>query len=186
MKVVIPVASGTEELEAVTIADVLRRAGIHVVMLSIDDEGGIDIDCAHGVGLVADEMWNSEEVDDADMLVLPGGLGGMEAFCDDRRVLDAVRRFAQSSDRYVAAICASPVALHAAGVLAGRRAVCYPGMEGRIPDAVYCPDEDVVRDGNIITSRGPATAMKFALFLVEVLAGRKTAEEVASGLLCRL
>ena len=147
-----------------------------------DDEAGLDIEGAHSLGLVADELWDEADVDSADMIVLPGGGGGMRRLLADERVLEALRRF-NAAGKLVGAICAAPAVLQAAGVLAGRKAVCYPGLESYIQDAQVQKGADVVRDGNIVTGSGPGTAMAFALAVLEMLAGAKMRDEVAKALL---
>ncbi len=183
MKAIVPVVSGVEELETVTIIDVLRRGGVEVIALSIDEDAGLDVEGSRGVGLVADEMWNDEAIEDADIIILPGGMGGMEAFCEDMRVQNTISRFASNKNKFVAAICASPVALYEAGVLNGRRVTCYPGLEERMPEAKYSATDKVLVDGNIITSQGPATALMFAILILELLQGHKVANAVAEGML---
>ncbi|MGI5869209.1 MAG: DJ-1 family glyoxalase III [Kiritimatiellia bacterium] len=182
MRVIIPLASGLEEIEAITLLDVLRRGGVAAVGVSIEDEAGLDIEGSHGLGLVADEMWDEADVDSADMIVLPGGLGGMQRLAADKRVLEALRRF-DAAGKFVGAICAAPAVLQKAGVLAGRKAVCYPGMESHIEDAQVQKGVDVVRDGNIVTGRGPGAAMAFALAVLEMVAGAEARAKVAKGLL---
>ena len=182
MRVIVPLASGVEEIEAITILDVLRRGGVAAVGVSTDDEAGLDIEGGHGLGLVADELWDEADVDSADMIVLPGGGGGMRRLLADERVLEALRRF-NAAGKLVGAICAAPAVLQAASVLAGRKAVCYPGMESHIQDAQVQQGAAVVRDGNVITGSGPGTAMAFALAVLEMLAGAKMRDEVAKALL---
>jgi 4-methyl-5(b-hydroxyethyl)-thiazole monophosphate biosynthesis len=182
MRVIVPLASGVEEIEAITILDVLRRGGVAAVGVSTDDEAGLDIEGGHGLGLVADELWDEADVDSADMIVLPGGGGGMRRLLADERVLEALRRF-NAAGKLVGAICAAPAVLQAAGVLSGRKAVCYPGLESYIQDAQVQKGADVVRDGNIVTGSGPGTAMAFALAVLEMLAGPKVRGDVAKALL---
>lgn len=185
MKAIVPIACGTEELEAVTIIDVLRRVGVEVVVLSVDDEFGVDIECSRGVCIVADELWNEDAIADADIIILPGGLGGMDAFANDERVLKAVKEFASNKNKYVAAICASPVVLGIAGVLKGKKYTCYPGMEKEIQDGEYLKEDNIVMDGNIITSKGPATALAFSITLAQILAGPKATMLVAEAMLIK-
>lgn len=182
MRVIIPLASGVEEIEAITILDVLRRGGVNAVGVAVDDDAGLDVEGGHGLGLVADEVWNEADVDTADMIVLPGGLRGMQRLREDSRVLDALRRF-NAAGKFIGAICAAPAVLQTAGVLAGRKAVCYPGMESHIQDAQVQQGAAFVRDGNIITGSGPGTAMAFALAVLEMIAGKKRRDEVAKALL---
>lgn len=181
MRVIIPLASGFEEIEAVTLIDVLRRGGVEVVTVALDD-CGMDVEGAHKIGFVADEIWDADAIASADMILLPGGLVGTRALKADQRVLDAIRDF-NKRGRFVGAICAAPVVLHAAGILKGRKVTCYPGMEGSLPEAIFQPDVAVVRDGTIITGSGPATAMAFALAVLEMLVSSECRAETAQGLL---
>jgi len=169
-------ADGFEEIEAVTIIDVLRRAELTVHTLGVN---GLDVQGAHGISFKADARL--DETTDFDALVLPGGMPGAETLRDDIRVLAMVRRHVQEQ-RTVAAICAAPMALGAAGVLQGRRATCYPGFEEHLAGAERCTDK-VVIDGPVITSRGPGTAMDFALELVARLASPEKAQELRAGML---
>ena len=181
MRVIIPLANGFEEIEAITIIDVLRRGGVEVLALSID-ESGLDVEGGHQIGFVADEVWDDDVVASADMIVLPGGLEGMRALKADDRVLDTIRAF-HKQGKCVGAICAAPVVLHEAGILKGRKVACYPGMEASLPEAVFQPGEAVVRDGTIITGSGPATAMAFALAVLEMIVSPACRAETAKGLL---
>ena len=181
MRVVVPLANGVEETEAITIIDVLRRGGVEVISLSMD-ESGMDVEGAHQIGLVADASWDDDEVESADMIVLPGGMVGMRTLKADPRVLEALRAF-NKAGKFIGAICAAPVVLQEAGILKGRKVVCYPGMEVNLPDAVYRPGCNVMRDGNLITGTGPATAMEFALAILEMLVDSDCRNETAKGLL---
>ncbi len=162
-------ADGFEEIEAVTVLDVLRRAGIHVQAVSLR---GKRVKGSHGITVVADTTVREAARQQWDAVVLPGGLPGAENLRDHPAVREFVRRQFQTGGR-VAAICAGPIALAAAGVLDGRRATCYPGFEAQL-GAARCVSDRVVVDGNVVTSRGPGTAMEFALALVAELADRDT------------
>lgn len=177
--VLVPLAQGCEELEAVTIVDLLRRAGVEVLTASLDGE---PITASRGVRLLADTDLDEALQRDYDMVVLPGGKAGADNLESDPRVRDLLRKMADS-ERFTAAICAAPKVLASAGVLEGKQATSFPGaLEGvEIPGLDYREDP-VVADGKIITSRGPGTAMDFALELIEVLAGRHKRDEVESGL----
>ena len=181
MRVIIPLANGFEEIEAITIIDVLRRGGVEVMSLALEDSG-LDVEGAHEIGFVADEFWDDDAVASADMIVLPGGLEGMRALKADPRVLNVIREF-DKQGKFIGAICAAPVVLHEAGILKGCKVACYPGMESSLPDAVFQPGVAVVRDGTIITGSGPATAMEFALAVLEMLEGAESRAETAKGLL---
>ena len=178
MRVLIPLANGVEELEAVTLLDVLRRGGVEVTSAAIGDS--LTVKGSRGVVLLADALWSSLNPSDFDVLVLPGGSKGTEALIGDTRVIQTVRAF-YAAAKIVAAICAGPTLLAAAGVLRNCRATCYPACADQL-GAAY-DDAPVIADGNIITSQGPGTAMLFALVLIQHLVGDKAAHQVADGLL---
>ena len=168
-KVLVLLADGFEEIEAVTVIDVLRRADIEVMSASLN---GSQVKGSHGISVVADSTLDQVEEQMFDALVLPGGMPGARHLRESQPVLDLIRDAAHKG-KFVAAICAGPTALDVAGVLKGRRATSNPGHE--LPSADYV-EEAVVVDGNIVTSRGPGTAFDFALKLVEKLAGPAVAE----------
>ncbi len=177
-KVLIPLAEGCEELEAVTIIDLLRRAGIEVIVAGL--EAGI-ITASRGVRLQPDMLLDDALEEDYDMLVLPGGSSGSERLGNDSRVRNLLMKMADS-EKFTAAICAAPRVLADAGILSGKSATCYPGtME---PAALPGLDtgQAVVQDGKVITSRGPGTAIDFTLKLIENLAGQAKREQVEAGL----
>ena len=178
MRVLIPLADGVEELEAVTLIDVLRRSGVQVTSAALKDD--LTVRGSRGVCVLADEAWSSLDLSSFDALVLPGGGKGTEALAADARVVDAVRSFAES-DKLVAAICAAPTVLAKAGVLKHCRATCYPTCAEAL-GASY-DDAPVIADGNIITSQGPGTALLFSLVLIKHLVGEQAAQQVADGLL---
>ena len=165
-RVLVPLAQGFEELEAVTIVDILRRAGIEVVVASL--EGGA-VTGSHGIRIDADAALGEVADRDFDAIALPGGMPGADHLKRDPRIAAIVRRL-HGAGRPVAAICAAPMVLDAAGVLDGRRATSYPGF---LTDAAKATvvDEPVVADRGVITSRGPGTALDFALALVAELSG---------------
>jgi 4-methyl-5(b-hydroxyethyl)-thiazole monophosphate biosynthesis len=178
--VLLAVADGTEDLEAVTTLDVLRRAQIQVTVASIEAEPGVT--CARGTRLVADALFSDVQHQTFDLIVLPGGLAGAERLGAHQPLAEKVRRHV-SDGRLYAAICAAPVlALQPFGVLRQRRVTCYPSLADRLNDCTFV-DLPVVVDGTCITSQGPATAMPFALKLVETLAGKVCRDEVARALL---
>jgi 4-methyl-5(b-hydroxyethyl)-thiazole monophosphate biosynthesis len=175
MNVVVLLAPGFEELEAVTIVDVLRRAGISVLLAGIADPPIVG---GHGIKLMSDI--SIDDVKACDALVLPGGNPGYLSLERDQRVLRLIRA-AYEAGKYVAAICAAPRVLGVAGIMEGATATCYPGLE--IPGAQRVEEERVVRQGKIITSQGPGTAMDFALSLVEALTTKENEREVRKALL---
>ena len=176
-KVLVLLAQGCEELEAVTCIDLLRRAAINVVTAGLDDQ---PVTASRGVTLTPDCALDEALLDEYDMVVLPGGLPGADHLAADPRVIDLVQRMA-AAGKFTCAICAAPSVLAKAGVLAGKRATCYPGCLDNVPD-VTCTGEAVVRDGAVITSRGPGTAMDFALTLVEALVGKEKRDTVEQAL----
>ncbi len=177
----VPLAPDFEELEAVTIVDLLRRAGIEVVTASLGER---TVRASRGTVLVADATLDDVRDRLFDVVVLPGGLPGADRLRDDPRVIDILHRHADA-DRYTAAICAAPKVLAEAGLLDGRSATSYPG----VLEALDLPEtrltaSAVERDGKVVTSRGPGTAMDFALALIEALLGARKRKEVESAL-CR-
>jgi 4-methyl-5(b-hydroxyethyl)-thiazole monophosphate biosynthesis len=176
-RVLIPLATGFEDLEAVTLSDLLRRAGIEVITAGLD--AGI-IQGSRGTRLLPDQVLEYVLNDEFDLIVLPGGMPGAENLKNDVRVLTLLRR-QNSAGKYVAAICAAPMVLAAAGLLEGRRATSYPGFLDNQPDTITLTDPVVV-DGKIATSRGPGTAMDFALTLIELLVGPEIRNQVEAGL----
>jgi len=180
-RILVPLAPGFEEIEAVTVIDLLRRAGCQVTTagLSLGPVRG-----AHGICLLADEHLESvfDWHQDFDALVLPGGMPGSDHLRDDPLIIDLVRKLALSG-RLVAAICAAPKVLVKAGVLEGRRATAYPGvLEACAAPGVQLSEEAVVEDGNLLTARGPGVAQDFALALVARLCGEGVRAQVEAGL----
>ncbi len=177
--VLVPLADGCEELEAVTIIDLLRRAGIEVITAGLRDG---PVHASRDVMLIPDVSLDTALERDYDMVVLPGGLPGADHLQRDARIGELLRQLANSG-RFTAAICAAPKVLASQGLLDGKRATAYPGVleAGDWPD-VDVTGEAVVRDGQVITSRGPGTAMDFALELIEALSDHDTREAVEQGL----
>lgn len=173
-------ADGFEEIEALTVVDVMRRAGMQVVTMSIYDAP--EAIGAHGVTVVADESFDSELLEDAEWIVCPGGMPGASNLADCETLCDILKE-RNENDEYIAAICASPsVVFGPLGILDGRDAVCYPGMEGGMEGANLV-DEMVVVDRNIVTGKGPAAAAEFALTIAAISMGDDVANDVAAGML---
>ncbi len=171
----IPLAEGCEEIEAVTLIDLLRRAEIEVTTASLI---AAPVRASRGVVLVADATLAELVGETFDLIALPGGGGGAERLRADACVLERVRA-QHAAGRYLAAICAGPSVLAAAGVLAQRRATSFPGwLTADAAPGLQLESVPVVRDGHIFTSRGPGTAMDFALALIEALCGADRAAEV--------
>jgi len=175
IRVLIPLAEGFEELEAVTVIDLLRRARFDVIAAGLT-EGPVT--GSRGTVIVPDDMLDAVLQQQFEMIVLPGGLPGADNLDRDPRIHRLLGEMA-AGEKYIAAICAAPKVLVHAGLLAGRCATAYPGVleELAVPDLELSSDA-VVRDGKIITSRGPGTAMAFALELIEVLAGKQHRDTV--------
>lgn len=179
-RVLIPLADGFEEIEALTIVDLLRRAGIEVVTAGL---AGRTVTAAHRVVVHADATLEEVYGKDFDMVVLPGGMPGADNLNKDARVHAALKRTVEHG-KPVAAICAAPIVLAKAGLLKGRRATSYPGFLDKmaLPDVEYT-GASVESDGPIMTSKGPGTAMDFALAIVERLLGRAKRDDVEKGLM---
>lgn len=177
--VLVPLAQGCEELEAVTVIDLLRRAQINVVTASLDD---LPVTASRGTRLLADKNLDDALQQDYDMVVLPGGLPGADHLDQDPRVIELLKQMA-NSEKFTAAICAAPKVLATAGLLSGKRATGYPGTLEKLD----LPNTDiesaaVVKDGHVVTSRGPGTAMDFALELIALLSGKEIRDQVEAGL----
>lgn len=178
-RVLVPLAEGCEELEAVTVIDLLRRAGIEVVTAGLDDR---PVCASRGTRLLPDVTLDEALRQDYDMVVLPGGLPGADNLGADERIRSLLRKMADSG-KFTAAICAAPRVLAGAGLLAGRRATSFPGaLEGFDLSDTTMVGEAVVEDGKVITSRGPGTAMDFALTLIERLTDRENRDRVEAAL----
>ena len=174
-------AEGTEEIEFVTIIDLLRRSSIDAVSVSIT--GKTQVSGAHGVSIVTDTTFEEADYDKCDMIVLPGGMPGTLNMAAHKGLTDKIKAFDKAGKR-IAAICAAPMVLADCGILTGKKAVIYPGMEDQLGDAEVS-SERVQCDGNIITSQGPGTAMEFALEIIKTIKGPQTAEEIKKELLLR-
>ena len=173
-------ADGFEEVEALTCVDVMRRAGMPVTTVSINP--GLEVTGAHGVTVLADALFDDVALAEAEWLVLPGGIPGAPNLVAHEGVCNALVTHDERSG-HVAAICASPaVVLGPLGILQGRRAVCYPGLEGTV-EGVNWSQGHVAIDGNVVTGNGPAAAADFALALVAQSVGEDKAAEVAAGML---
>ncbi len=171
-------AEGFEEIEAITVIDVLRRGDVEVVALGVT---GTTVRGNHGIAVQADAALASGARERWDLVVLPGGMPGASTLRDDPRV-QAMLRAQRDEGVPLAAICAAPIALGKAGLLHGKRATCFPGFEAQLTGATVVT-ETVVDDGDVITSRGPGTALPFALALVARLQGREKATKLATQML---
>lgn len=173
-------ADGFEEIEALTVIDVLRRAGIPVKTVSINPT--VDVVGAHGVKVAADTTFGENNYDDAEWIIFPGGMPGASNLAACEPLVNLINKHYQKNGK-IAAICASPsVILGPLGILNGRNAVCYPGMEHGMKGAKV-GFKPVVTDGNVITGNGPAAATQFALTIVSHTIGEAKSREVGEGML---
>lgn len=181
-KAIVFLAEGFEEIEAITIIDVLKRGGVDVETISISDSNVVD--GVHKIKLVSDYIFEEKRdtIENADIIILPGGRKGTENLKKHKGVNEIAEKFSKGG-KYVAAICAAPSVLGIAGLLNTRTAVCYPGIERQLFGA-FIGEENVVVDGKFITSKGPATAMEFSLKLLEILAGKDISDNIRKDLLC--
>lgn len=178
-KVLVPLAQGCEELEAITIIDLLRRADVDVTTAGLD---GSPVIASRKTKIVPDKSLDDALQDDYDMVVLPGGLPGADNLDNDPRIHDLIKRMA-ANDKYVGAICAAPKVLANAGLLQDKKATSYPGFIDNLGlPGVKSTGGAIERDGKIVTSRGPGTAMDFALELIEILLGQEKRQEVEARL----
>ncbi len=179
-KVLVPIATGFEEIEAVSIIDVLRRAEIEVLVASLGENTLVK--GANGITIQTELEIKNISADDIEMIVLPGGWDGTYALADDKNVQRILKEM-DAKGKQIAAICAAPFALNKAGVLK-ENYTCYPSVEEQIREEGYQGDSSmVVEDTNVMTSRGPGTAMCFALEIVKKLKGEETFKALKSGLL---
>src|SRR6056297_1973707 len=177
-KVLVPLAPGFEEIEAITSIDVLRRAGIEVVTVSLNS---IDVKGAHNIPIIADKRIKPIKIEEFDGILLPGGMPGAKNLKENSQILKFVRQINENK-LMVAAICAAPMVLETAGILENINATSYPSFKKEVPSCNY-KEERVVKDGNIITSRGAGVALEFALEVVEYLEGKKVKEDLIDSML---
>ncbi len=179
-KICIPLADGFEEIEAVTLIDVLRRAGFSVTTCGLKN---LQTRGSHGITVTADITIDQAIEGEWDLVVMPGGMPGATNLRDDARVGKLLEKTTKSGG-FVGAICAAPIVLAHFGYVKGRKATSFPGFGEQMPEAVYS-NERVVCDGNVLTSRGPGTAMEFALTITEMFAGQAKADELRKQMLVR-
>jgi 4-methyl-5(b-hydroxyethyl)-thiazole monophosphate biosynthesis len=176
-KVLVPLAQGCEEIEAVTVIDILRRAKIEVISAGLDSQ---PVRASRGVMLIPDMTLEEAMREEFDMIVLPGGQPGTNNLKADLRIINLLKHMSVQG-KYVTAICAAPSVLAAAGLLDGKKATSFPGTLDSFSSIKQQPTA-VVTDGKLVTSRGPGTAIDFALELVELLVGKTKHDEVEAGL----
>lgn len=170
-KVYIFLADGFEEIEGLTVVDMMRRAGLDIFMVSLNDS--LKVTGSHNISIETDVALKDICPEDADMFVLPGGLPGTTHLCENE-TLGNILKGAAADGKYIAAICAAPSVLGGLGLLNGKKATCYPGFEEKLTGALH-QTQNVVVDGNIITSRGMGTAIEFSAQLVGILKDEETA-----------
>lgn len=179
-KIIVPISNGFEEIEAISIIDICRRADIEVTIAAVENILTVG---AHSIKIEADCMIEDINSNDFDMIVLPGGLPNAFTLADNEKVQSLLKEF-KKQDKNIGAICAAPFALHKADVL-NETYTCYPSFEKKIKENGYKDSDSVIVDKKVITSKGPATAMDFALEIVKILKGSKIYEEMKSALLVK-
>lgn len=181
-KALVIIADGTEEMEAVITTDVLRRGKVATTVAGLNSAEAVKCSC--GFKLLPDVSLDEAMKHEYDAVILPGGLGGSEAFCASSKVGQLLKK-QEAAGKYCAAICAAPTAFKKHGIGAGKTITSYPSMADQFKgtDYKYTEDQKVVVDGKLVTSRGPGTAFDFGLKLVELLVDKKTSEEIKAGML---
>jgi len=177
-QILVPLANGFEEIEAISIIDICRRGGLDVIVAGVDGKTAMG---AHNIPIVTDCLITDVNVDELDMIVLPGGWDGTESLASNKTVQSILKQMKQSN-KYIGAICAAPYALDAAGVLSDNY-TCYPSIENKIRMQGYDKNTDTVTDGKVMTSKGVGTAICFALEIVNTLQGIEIAQRVKKELL---
>ncbi len=178
-KICVFLADGFEEIEGLTVVDLLRRAGVDVTTVSISES--LTVHGAHGIDVQADKLFNETEYDEKDMVVLPGGMPGTLNLGAHDGIKSVLEHFYRE-EKYIAAICAAPSVLGKYGMLKGRKATSYPGFEDALIGAEYVYDA-VAEDGFVITSRGMGTAIDFSLKLIEKLVSKEKADEIGKSII---
>jgi protein deglycase len=179
--VLVLLAPGFEEIETITVVDILRRAGARVT-LAATEEGTLQ--GSRGINIIPDDRIDNIMDTDFDLVVLPGGQPGTDNLKSDARVTQMLKKM-NALNKYIAAICAAPLVLKNAGILDNHSVTCHPSVQKALKGVLYL-DDRVVVDGNIITSKSPGTAMEFSLKLVEILYGRERMDTVNKGVLAKL
>ena len=185
--VLVALAEGFEEIEAISVIDVLRRADCNVIVAKVGFDNRIDdsslvVKSQKGVQIVADNLLSAVNYENLDGIVFPGGWIGTQNLIASSR-LRTILESLNKKRKIIAAICAAPLMLFEHGILKEQVFTCYPRIESMIDNKNYKSDMNVVQDGNIITSKGPATAMEFAFYLADVFAGKQKAKEIQNEML---
>jgi 4-methyl-5(b-hydroxyethyl)-thiazole monophosphate biosynthesis len=178
-KLYVFLASGFEETEALGTLDVLKRAGFEVVSVSVT--GNREVTGSHNITVVADIIFNDTDFSDGQMLILPGGMPGARNLQAHDGLGKLLRQYAETG-KFIGAICAAPKVLGHLGLLNGKKATCYPGFENELTGATIVSD-NIVRDGTLITAKGPAFSLHFGLEITKALRGEDLAQKVADGML---
>ena len=173
--------TGFEETEAIVPVDLLRRAGIEVMTVGIN---GKTVYGGHNIGIESDILLEDMDLSNMDMIVLPGGLGGVASIRGSKPAMEAVR-YAWENGKYTAAICAAPTILAELGITSGRNATCYPGCEADMGDAIVAGDLACVQDGKMITGASAGCAVPFGLALIRALKGQEAADRIAQQIVIR-
>ena len=173
--------TGFEETEAIAPLDLLRRAGIEVLTVGVN---GKTIYGGHNIGIEADITLPEMDLTDLDMIILPGGLGGVASVRASKEAMDALQ-FAWENGKFVAAICAGPTVLADLGITSGKKATCYPGCETGMGDAIMQDNAPFVRDGNLITGTSAGCAIAFGLALIAAMKGQQAADTIAQQIVIR-
>lgn len=169
-------ANGFEEIEGLMVVDLLRRAGIDITTVSIGDKK--EVLGGHGITVIADTIFNEVNFNDVHMLILPGGMPGTTNLFEHKELAKLLLKH-NSENKMLAAICAAPSVLGMNGILEGKKATCYPGFEDKLVGAIYT-NERVVKDKNVITSKGLGTALEFAATIIEHYKGIEKADQIKS------
>jgi 4-methyl-5(b-hydroxyethyl)-thiazole monophosphate biosynthesis len=180
-KAVIFLGTGFEEIEAISVIDILRRAEIGIESVSISKE--LEVSGAHNVKFIADKLFDEVNYSDVDMLILPGGMPGTINLLEHEGLKKLLLKF-NSENKHISAICAAPMILGKLNILNGKRATCYPGFEEDLIGAQLGADK-VIEAGNIITSKGPGTAFDFAFRIVETLLNKRDADDIKKSMITR-
>ena len=173
--------TGFEETEAIAPLDLLRRAGVDIMTVGVN---GKTVYGSHKIGIEADILLSEMDLTNLDMIILPGGLGGVTSVRASEEAMNALR-FAWDNGKFVAAICAGPTVLADLGITSGKKATCYPGCEGGMGDAIMVPNAAAVRDGRLITGSSAGCAIPFGLELIKALKGEHEAERIATQIVIR-
>ncbi|MDK0761313.1 DJ-1/PfpI family protein [Clostridium perfringens] len=179
-KVLVFLAEGFETIEALSVVDVCNRAKVTCHACSLTENRAVN--SAHGTMVLCDKLISDDDLETYDAIVLPGGMPGSTNLRDNEKVQSLIKKY-NKENKIVAAICAAPIALAKAGVIEGKKVTSYPGFKEELGNVNYVEEDTVVVDGNIITSRGPATALVFGLEILKKLGYEKEAEEIREGML---